>query len=499
MKAWCDFRRSQGRRIARVDGTRKPTEIRDEIRKLAATGSVRFVVLVGDADPPAAGDRSRRGYSVPTHHVPANVNVKWGSEPEIATDNWYADFDDDELPDAAVGRLSADSVAQLTTIVAKTIAYESSAAGEGSGTPPDDQWRRRVNLIAGLGGFGAILDTAIETAAKSIIAEGIPAAYATSLTHASWRSPYCPPPEEFGQTVVGRMNEGCLFWVYMGHGQPRELDRIQVPGGEHSILRIDDLPRLHATHGPPIALFLACYTAAFDGRTDCLAEELLRARLGPVATIGGSRVTMPYAMSVLGLEMLKECFVSLRPTIGEMLLHAKRNMVLGARDDERSKQFDALAGLLSPAGSDLAAERLEHVHLFNLLGDPLLSVVHPEQVRVAAAGTVRTGDRIAAAGECPFDGRATVELVVRRDRLTFKHQARDDYGASSEADDYRRTYVAANNTRLAAVQVPVSQGKFQAHLTVPENARGACHVRVFVQGRGRFAAGATDVLVEGQP
>jgi hypothetical protein len=129
----------------------------------------------------------------------------------------------------------------------------------------------------------------------------------------------------------------------------------------------------------------------------------------------------------------------------------------------------------------------------------LLSLVHPDEVRVSADGTARAGDRIAASGECPFDGRAIVELVVRRDRLTFKHQARDDFGASSEPDDYRRTYVAANNTRLAAVQVPVSQGRFRTELVVPENARGACHVRVFVQGRGRFAAGAADVVVEGQP
>ncbi|MGH7138162.1 MAG: C25 family cysteine peptidase, partial [Pirellulales bacterium] len=303
MKPWSELRRAQGHRIALVNGTLAPDEIRQQICELAKSGKLRFVVLAGDADRMPEGDRSRRGYSVPTHYVPAKVNRQWGSEPEIATDNWYADLDDDDLPDAAVGRLSADTAGQLATIVAKIVGYESQRIPVGRsnrGSARDDDWRRRVNLVAGLGGFGAMVDTAIETAAKSIIAEGIPAAYATSFTHASWRSPYCPPPGQFGETVLDRLNEGSLFWVYMGHGQPRELDRVQVPGGEHSILRVNDVARLGARGGPSIALFLACYTAAFDAQGDCLAEELLRAAGGPVATIGGSRVTMPYAMSVLG-------------------------------------------------------------------------------------------------------------------------------------------------------------------------------------------------------
>lgn len=495
MKPWSDFRRAQGHSIASINGTLAPEEIRRQIRDLAKSGKLRFIVLAGDADKLPPGDHSRRGYSVPTHYVPAKVNVRFGSDPEIATDNWYADFDDDDLPDAAVGRLSADSTSQLATIVAKTIAYENSRR---RGPPHDDEWRRHVNLIAGVGGFGALVDKAIETAAKSILAEGIPADYVTTFTHASLTSPYCPAPDRFGETVVGRMNEGCLFWVYMGHGQPRELDRLHAAGGECSILQVNDIGRLQMRRGPPIALFLACYTAAYDARGDCLAEELLRATHGPVAAIGGSRVTMPYAMSVLGVKLLKQYFAQRRATVGEMLLHAKRGMVLDARDDPRGKQLDALAALLSPAADELAAERLEHVHLFNLLGDPLLSLTHPETVTVQAADTARPGERLLVSGASAVDGLAVVELVVRRDRLTFKPQARDDYWPSPESDEeYQRTYTAANETRLAAVRASIVGGRFQTRLLVPEHAAGACHVRVFVQGRGQFAAGFTNVRIAG--
>ena len=53
---------------------------------------------------------------------------------------------------------------------------------------------------------------------------------------------------------------------------------------------------------------LACYTAAFDQPQDCLAEELLKTEGGPVAVYGGSRVTMPYAMGVMGTAMMDEYF-----------------------------------------------------------------------------------------------------------------------------------------------------------------------------------------------
>jgi hypothetical protein len=500
MQPWIDYRTGQGRRIALVDGGLSAEQIRQRIRQAAKSNQLQFIVLAGDADLPSAQDRSARLFAVPTHYEPAKVNVRWGSEKEIATDNWYADFDDDHLPDAAIGRLSANSPGQLAAIVAKILAYEGGPPKSFAGSATGDVWRRQVNLVAGLGGFGALVDTALESAAKSILAEGIPAAYATSLTQASWRSPYCPPPARFGEVVLGRLNEGCLFWVYMGHGQPRELDRVQVPGGEHAILRADDVARLQSRAGSPIALFLACYTAAYDARGDCLAEELLRVPGGPVAAIGGSRVTMPYGMSALGIELLKECFIGLRPTLGELLLHAKRNLVLGLRDDLRSKQLDSLASLLSPSGSTLADERLEHVHLFNLLGDPLLRLEHPRPIAVQTATTAAPGDRLSVTGDCEIDGAAIVELVVRRDRLTFKPSPRDDYWASSDLnEEYRRTYNAANDTRLAKTSAKVIAGKFNVSLTVPPHARGDCHVRVFVQGRGQFAAGAADIHIEDRP
>lgn len=498
IEPWRQLRSAQGHQIAVVAGAASADETRAQIRQAAKGGRVQFIVLVGDADVRSPGQQSAPACHVPTHYVPARVNIKWGSEPEIASDNGYADLDDDQLPDAAIGRLSADTPDQVAAIVRKIVAYERRVTPSSASTSSGDEWRRRINLVAGLGGFGAMVDTALESAAKSIVTAGIPAEYCTSFTQASWQSPYCPPPRNFSDAVIDRMNEGCLFWVYIGHGQPTELDRLRVPGGEHSIFRAADIDRVAARRGAPIALFLACYTAAYDAQAECLAEELLRADGGPVAVIGGSRVTMPYAMSVLGIEMLKECFVSHRATIGEVLLHAKRSLVLGERTDERSQQLDSIAALLSPKGSELADERLEHVHLFNLLGDPLLRLTHPLPIEIHSPESVQPGRRLVVSGTCVIDGPAVVELTVRRDRLKFRPEPRDVYLATTDSE-YRETYQAANDARLAVARTVVRSGKFAAQLSVPSDAHGPCHVRVFVQGHDNFAAGAESIRIAKLP
>ena len=80
------------------------------------------LVLVGDADPRMVTEPAVRRRSIPAHYAKAEVNVQFGSSPEIATDNWYADLDDDRVPDVAVGRITCDSASELTLVVEKILA-----------------------------------------------------------------------------------------------------------------------------------------------------------------------------------------------------------------------------------------------------------------------------------------------------------------------------------------------------------------------------------------
>ncbi|HZL87135.1 MAG TPA: C25 family cysteine peptidase [Pirellulaceae bacterium] len=495
-------RHAQGHRFLYVPNMWSPEEIRGAIRNTAKEGHLKSVLLVGDAEPAAAADKRVRARCVPAHRVAAKVNVKFGSEAEIGTDNWYADLDDDDLPDLAIGRLPADTPQELARIVRKILAYET-ALDHGA-------WRQRINFVAGVGGFGALTDSIIETSTKKLLTDGIPPTYQTSMTFGSWRSPFCPDPRQFHDTAVARHNEGCLFWVYIGHGQPTCLDRVCVPGNQFHIFDCDDCAKLKAERAPPVAIMLACYTAAYDRGEDCLAEEMLRTTGGPVAVYGGSRVTMPYAMAVMGSEMLGEYFENRPTTLGEVIKNAKRRMALPPDETRGLKNanrllLDGIASVISPARDMLADERHEHLHLFNLIGDPLLTLSYPQEIKVETAPKAVPGTTLHVKVESPVSGRMVLELVCRRDVQKVSLPSRDRFDPSSASlSRLQETYQQANDCVWCRQEVDL-RGRSAAEpgqaiivqgvLAVPSEARGAAHVRVFVEGAKDYAVGAANLYI----
>ncbi len=490
---WVKYRQAQGHIVALVRGEAEPVAIRAALKVLHAANPKLSVVLLGDATPnPSDGTVAKLHatdhFCVPTHLAKAQVNIVFGSEPEIATDNWYADFDDDGVPEAAVGRLPVDSADELRAITERIIRYERSSNLSA--------WRRRINLVAGIGGFGAVADTAIEAAAKTLLTRHLPPSYETTLTQAGWQSPYCPGPPQFRNTVIRRFNEGCLLWVYIGHGWRDEVDRLNAPDGQYSILSTRDVPTLQADAHPPLAVFLSCYSGAFDGPQDCLAETMLRKEGGPIGVLCGSRVTMPYAMSILGQELMTSFFQDRATTIGQAMRDAKRALALKPRTSEQDQQFDALAKALMPMAADLKAQRDEHLHLFNLLGDPLLRLPQPEAVEVTAPAEVRAGEEFVMTTTSPIAGRATIEFVVRRDRLKTPPADRTTYDITAFGmQNYAEAYAEANDTRLAGETVEISAGRLERRILVPTRIKGDCHVRVYVEGAKAYAMGSADLRV----
>ncbi len=490
---WLELRKSQGHAIQVVTNEGTPEQIRERIRAVGGPKAVRFVVLVGGANPRLLSDPNARRRSVPTHFQTAKVIDRWGPEKEIATDNWYADFDDDGVPDAAIGRLTVESVDELRAIVKKIVAYEKQ--------PDYHRWRSRVNFVAGASGFSPIVDALLETTARQIISAGIPSGYETKFTYANWRSPFCPDPRLFHETLVDRLNEGSLFWVYMGHGRRTGIAPLRVPGGLVRCLDCGDADELHCTCGPgcgpPIALFFACYTGAFDSPQRCLADELLRADGGPVAVVAGSRTTMPYAMTVFGSELIGECFGDHAATLGEALLNAKRRLVGADRSglDSRRLVMDALAKAASPQGSDLAAERLEHVALFNLIGDPLLQLHLPHEMTLTSKAAAAPNEAVALSGNSPCRGRCTIELVADQDSNDSCRQ-RSRFDATADAlTDYQRNYERANHPPICSTELTVEAGDFKTSLEIPPTVSGRCKLRAFVAGPNDCAVGSSPIEI----
>lgn len=486
---WLEHRRGQGRRIAMIEPA-SAAETQQVLQRLHAAHPLRAVLLVGDAVRDQDDGPWSESRLTPTHLREAKVNVRWGSEKSLASDNPYADFDGDDLPDVAIGRFPADTPDELKLMVAKTLELEQSR--------DFGPWRRRVHFVAGVGGFGLVADNVLEMATSKLLTDGIPGEFRSTMTYGSWRSPYCPDPRKFHAETLERLNEGGLFWVYIGHGSRYRLDRVRVPNSSHHILDIRDAARLDAKHGAPIALFLACYTAAFDSPHDCLAEELLKARGGPAATLGGSRVTMPYAMSVLGEALLDETFAQRRATLGEVVLRAKRRLGADSHASGNRALLDGIAKVLSPEPERLADERREHVLLFNLLGDPLLRLPLPDRLPVSGPETAVAGETIALRTVLPTAGKLTAELVARRDRHRHDPPRRWVYrGDADSLDQYAAAYRRANDRRWVRLETLALDGKQSVRLEIPAACRGTVVARLFLESDQRAAIGSTEIYVRG--
>ncbi len=494
LQPWVDYRTKQGHVVRVVAPGRSTDAIKTEIRAEAAGGHLKFVFLIGDP-----GEKLPvKPLLVPMDYVDAKVNVLFGSEPEIATDNTFADIDEDGIPDLAIGRLPVDSAHELRDFTDRVIEYENTDSSQGFAANTDQQWRRNINIVAGVGGFGSTVDSVIENTTKQIITDLVPEDYRTSMTFGSWRSPYCPDPRRFSETAIRKFNEGCLFWVYIGHGSRHKLDRVMLPDQSHPILDKGTAQQLRCENGSPIAIFLSCYTGAVDYKTDCLAEAMLKQPRGPIATICGTRVTMPYAMSLLSLEMVNEFFDGDCGTLGELTMIAKQRMVAeqaGSANPYR-QMIDTMGKMFSPRPKLLQAECLEHVQLIHLLGDPLLRLSRPQKMLVKAEEIVEAGRPMNVTGVASESGELTVELVYRRDRFKKRPPYRKRYDSSDQAfRGYQDIYEQSHQLTCSTKKIFISEGPFEVQLDVPRDAGGRCAVRCMLDSEKTYGLGSSLVEV----
>ena len=486
MQPWKVYRESQGYEVVELDSAHTAEAIRAAIKQVADAkpNTLKFILLASDV-----GVLPNQQIAIPVFYHRSTALVKFGGDELIATDSTFGDLDGDDLPDVAVGRIPADSPQQLAKLLARTIDFERSQDAA--------RWRRDVHVIAGVGGFGALADGAIEATTRRFLADRIPGWADVSMTQASPQSPFCPDPWRFSETTVERMNQGGMFWIYIGHGHVKSLDYLRCDNQWLPIMTNANLPQVRIGPKSPIGLFLACYTGAFDAVEDSLAEQLVTHDNGLVAAIASSRVSGPYGLAMLSNGMLSQCFEHRTATLGEILLNAKREMMQPAPDDkaaaakDQSQLLNALASALSPEGYDLAAERQEHVWMMNLIGDPLLRLNYPSELRLQELAQAKPGARVTVRGTSPFAGQLQIEMAYRRGQLRPNLKQLDAF--SPDMDDRRRTqltYETANARVVGQAEIAVESGDFALQINVPADLpRGKYCVRAFLSGQSTWAVG----------
>lgn len=486
LQRWIDYRESQGHRLLVLAPPASAFELKQLIRQQARERQSKHLVLVGSARGPEP--------LVPVDLRLAQVNFFFGSELDIATDNSYADLDQDGFPDLALGRIPVSTPGELRQYIERLIAYELDQ--------PQTAWRRRINVIAGVGGFGGVADKTIENTVKILLGEHVPPGYDVSVTYGSWTSPYCPDPRQFSRVSLERFNEGCLFWVYVGHGSRHRLDTIRTPLGRYPVMDLPLTSLVSPREGRPIALFLACHTGAIDDPRTSLAETLLLREKGPIAVISGTRVTMPTAMGLLALGLLDQQFGSNTETVGEMLRQAKLQMLRAGGSAELAEVREMIVGLnflLSPRPDMLNQELSEHVHLFHLLGDPLTRVQRPAVLTLSLASTeLLPRSELEIRGTAPFGGEITLEVCYSRDRLRQRPLTRDRSKLTPEGMlDLQADYERTQNEVCQQQRFQVEAGDFSRKLTLPADLEGAVIIRAFLQSDQGVAVGGVRGEIQG--
>jgi hypothetical protein len=263
----------------------------------------------------------------------------WG---HAASDNFFARVDgDDDLPDLALGRIPAGTLAEAEAAVDKILDY-----GRRAERPPA---REGVLFITDqYQGHQVQTDRLAESAAKL--------GYAITKIY--------PRPEETDNAgnsaaIRAAFDAGQTMVVFAGHGG-RYIWRTGPPDPQknHDLFTLEHLDQLHPAAEVPVVISLTCYSAPFDHPTaDSIGEKMLRLpRKGAVAVVASSwRNVPPFSLAD---QIIVNLGVPGEPRLGDAFLKAMRE--IGANDS---------------------------VHTYNLLGDPTMPFRAPAPPPAEAAQT----------------------------------------------------------------------------------------------------------------
>lgn len=508
LKVWLERRTAEGLSVRVVTPGESAEALRERLAGLARVGTTRYVLLIGDPRRIVRGQVVGPGAFVPTIYAQAEATATYQQTTHLPGDHLYGDFNRDGIIDAAVGRLPVRSLPQAREVLSRIAAYEDSQ--------DFGAWRSRVELVAGLGGFGPLIDGAIETVAAGMITGALPGSVRTRVTHAGPSSPFCPGPECFTETVLANYAEGSRFWVYAGHGHVCELDRVPATAEGRPVLCVEDVARLNRpSESAPIALLLACYTGAFDADEDCLATRMLLAPGGPVAVLAGSRVTMPYGNAAAAMALIHAVYEHRPERLGDAWIASLLEMSTSsaARPELQARRgvIDSLATLLGGTGID--AERREHMQLYNWLGDPTMRMTHPQTIEFTAPARATAGETLLLTGESPLAGTLTIgvhrRLAATPKTLPSQNAIRPHAGLADADDSARRSgepttslpgardlYHHANETLLAESRVELlSPGPWEATILLPQGTTGPVRLVVEIEGLAGHAEGVKQIWV----
>ena len=334
-----------------------------------------YVLLVGDTH---INMKNRRNF-VPT------VRVQIPGYGSSASDHQFVTFrGEDNFPDMLIGRMPANNRVDAAIFVRRTIDYEN--------TSPAGPWQKRLLMLAGS-------DSIFHSQINRLVSHSqLKNKYETERIYAPYKDELDLSIDEnittpIARRVIDGFNNGASLINYIGHGgggiwsDSRMLD-FEDP--EQNLTNISQLP---------LVISMTCYTGAFDGTKNSLAEELLRSENGgAIAVIGATSIGLLIGDYVLNREIFDVIFKGHTQSIGAIFAQAKTQFLIN-----------------SPGFLDLA-------EVFTLFGDPATQLKIPNNqmevtIDFAKPSTQDTFERehlVTVSGTLPdrgFTGDAEISIA----------------------------------------------------------------------------------------
>ncbi len=326
-----NFRTAQGLRVAKVDvqhiydlysgGRMDPEAIRAFLTYAYFNwnpGGPRphYVVLVGDGH---YDFKNVLGTPMLNLIPPYLLHVDpWIGE--TAADNRYVSVNgpNDYIPDMALGRIPAQSPAELTTAVDKILRYEDATRPDYA---PDGDWQKMVSFVADqaddpAGDFQAF--------SEDVRLNWLPASY--DSRHVYWETDYQVANPDMVNAIKAALGDSIML-QWFGHAS-------RFRWGSTQVFSTFSVKSMSPTAQWPLTADYSCWTGYFinlynaSGDYRSLSEVmLLTANQGSAATIGPSGLHVGGALLTLNQGLVKAIFQDEVLPVGDALNAAKQHFL----------------------------------------------------------------------------------------------------------------------------------------------------------------------------
>ena len=374
------------------------------------------------------------------------------------SDNGYGCLDDGRMPAVPVGRFPARTDQEAIQMARKTLAYE--------GDDKPGEWRHRLTVLAGIPAYNPFVDRLVESMAFARF-DRLDPSWTGRAIYSNPSSRFSVPDEALRPQALKYVEGGEAWTVYLGHSNATGLW-----GGGAPYLDREDWSKLKIARGAGVFATFGCNGCQFKGeRGEGYGLAAMRNPDGPVAVLGSHGVCFAAMVQLATDGLFESTFAGKSPErLGATWLAVKGGLAKGKIDDLSFALLDRVDG-----DSDIpqATQRLEHLEMFTLLGDPALKLAAtPADLTLKTEDAASPGTTLTIHGTAPARLNGGLARVVAERPVSST--AEDLSPLPKEPGPERdramlRNHERANGFVVASAEARVKDGHFDVKLNLPAN------------------------------